>query len=95
MVALVADIGGTNARFALVEPERIQPSSNETPLSPVIEQSVVSFAVADFETFEAALKAYLQQCEAPQMSSGFGILLACLRLNLSMIFPRWLWQYRS
>jgi len=92
MVALVADIGGTNARFALVEPERIQPSSNETPLSPVIEQSVVSFAVADFETFEAALTAYLQQCEAPQMSSGV-VAVATPVLEDQLVFTNSHWRF--
>ena len=92
MVALVADIGGTNARFALVEVDRIQSTSNETPDTHLIEQSVASFAVADFETFEAALTAYLEQCDSPPISSGV-VAVATPVLEDQLVFTNCHWRF--
>jgi len=92
MVALVADIGGTNARFGLVEVDRIQSTSNETPVTPLLEQSVASYPVAEFETFEAALTAYLKQCQAPQISSGV-VAVATPVLEDQLVFTNSHWRF--
>ncbi|MBV1787670.1 glucokinase [Marinobacterium sp. D7] len=47
--ALVADIGGTNARFALVAPGQLQPEQQ------------ITLAVDDFGTIDSAIRAYLEQ----------------------------------
>lgn len=57
---LVADIGGTNARFALADTERKQP---------LIAASVKRYAVADFAAPEAAVRQYLDDMgEAPRQA---------------------------
>ncbi|MCL6417069.1 glucokinase [Aestuariirhabdus sp. Z084] len=47
--ALVADIGGTNARFALIGPGQHQPSD------------ILTLAVADYSSIESAIRDYLRQ----------------------------------
>ncbi|KEA62654.1 Glucokinase [Marinobacterium lacunae] len=63
--ALVADIGGTHARFALMLPDRLRPQHN------------VTLAVADFDDIESAIRAYLNQ--AP-LAQGLWPQKACLAL---------------
>ncbi|MBZ9540359.1 glucokinase [Modicisalibacter tunisiensis] len=50
--ALIGDIGGTNARFALVTPDTFTPYAIRT------------LACADYPTLEAAIRAYLAQVDA-------------------------------
>jgi glucokinase len=50
---LLADIGGTNARFALAEPAAAQP---------LLADSVQGFAVADFPSLADAARHYLDAC---------------------------------
>lgn len=58
--ALVADIGGTNARFALADTTRRKP---------LLEDSIKRYPVADFPTLEAAARQYLETMgEAPRQA---------------------------
>lgn len=58
--ALVADIGGTNARFALADVARPQP---------LLEDSIKRYPVADFPTLEAAARQYLEATgESPRQA---------------------------
>jgi glucokinase len=54
-VRLVADIGGTNARFALVAPDSIEPQHEET------------VHCADFDGLESAVRAYLRRHGEPRV----------------------------
>lgn len=65
--ALVADIGGTNARFALVAPGQLQPEQQLT------------LSVDDFETIDAAIRAYLSQTgiDATQVPVEACLAIAC------------------
>jgi glucokinase len=61
---LLADIGGTNARFALAD------TSSETPL---IVDSVEGFSVADFPSLADAAKHYLDQTGATAQNGVFAV----------------------
>ena len=61
---LVADIGGTNARFALADPRA------EVPL---LDASVREFAVAQFPSLAHAARHYLEQADARAESGVFAI----------------------
>ncbi len=64
-VRLVADIGGTNARFALSDaPGRLR--------------DVRTYRTADYESFPTALKAYLRDCGRGGNSAAQGIAAAFL-----------------
>lgn len=52
---LLADVGGTNVRFALADPLRAQP---------LLAESVRRYRVVDFATFTDAALAYLGECGA-------------------------------
>mgnify|MGYP002652767472 CR=1 FL=1 len=52
---LIADIGGTNARFALADPHAA---------TPLLDDSVREFAVADFPSLADAARHYLDQAGA-------------------------------
>lgn len=52
---LLADVGGTNVRFALADPTRAVP---------LLSDSIRRYRVADFATFTAAALAYLGDCGA-------------------------------
>jgi glucokinase len=59
---LMGDVGGTNARFALQEAPGAAPSQ------------VVTYPVADFATFDDALKAYVAQVKGPRpLQAAVGI----------------------
>ncbi|HYP31116.1 MAG TPA: glucokinase [Burkholderiaceae bacterium] len=55
---LMGDVGGTNARFALQEASGAQPSQVRT------------FAVADHDNIDGAMKAYLDQVVGPRPRQG-------------------------
>ena len=55
---LVADIGGTNARLALVAAGSLQPQHEKT------------LQCADFEGFEQAVRSYLRECGNPAVSEA-------------------------
>ena len=61
---LIADIGGTNARFALAEPRA------ELPL---LDDSVREFAVADFPSLADAARHYLEQAGAQVRRGVFAV----------------------
>ena len=61
---LIADIGGTNARFALADPRA------ELPL---LEDSVREFAVADFPSLADAARHYLEQAGAQARRGVFAV----------------------
>lgn len=61
---LLADIGGTNARFALAD------TSLETPL---IVDSVGEFAVADFPSLADAAKHYLEKTDSTAQNGVFAV----------------------
>ncbi|WP_425501232.1 glucokinase [Pseudoxanthomonas suwonensis] len=61
---LIADIGGTNARFALADP------SASTPL---VEDSVREFAVAEFPSLAEAARHYLEQAQASARRGVFAV----------------------
>jgi glucokinase len=61
---LIADIGGTNARFALADPQA------EPPL---IDDSVREFAVADFPSLAHAARHYLDQAGAQAHRGVFAV----------------------
>lgn len=63
--ALVADIGGTNARFALVEPEALTPGR------------ILTLAVDDYPSLEAAIRAYLDQVGEVVIPKHVCLALAC------------------
>jgi glucokinase len=63
-LALVADIGGTNARFALADPQA------DVPL---LEASVRQFAVADFPTLSGAAGHYLDAIGAANGRPGLAV----------------------
>ena len=90
MVALVADIGGTNARFALAKSD--QSSAKQSLPAQLIEQSIATFAVVDFESFDAALSAYLKQCESPNITSGV-VAVATPVLDDQLVFTNSHWRF--
>jgi glucokinase len=55
---LVGDVGGTNARFAVQQ----APGERAT--------QIVTYAVASYQTFDAAILAYLAQLQGPRPSQG-------------------------
>ncbi len=61
---LIADIGGTNARFALADPQA------ELPL---LDESVCEFAVADFPSLADAARHYLEQAGAQAHRGVFAV----------------------
>jgi len=61
---LIADIGGTNARFALAD---------TTAESPLIDESVREFAVADFPSLAEAARHYLDQVQAQARRGVFAV----------------------
>lgn len=61
---LLADIGGTNARFALAD------TSSEVPL---LDDSVREFAVADFPSLADAARHYLEQTGASAQNGVFAV----------------------
>ena len=63
-LALVADIGGTNARFALAD------TSLEAPLQ---QDSIREFAVADFPSLGDAARHYLEQVGASATRGVFAV----------------------
>ncbi len=54
----MGDVGGTNARFALLEAADAQPSQ------------VVTYSVADYTNIDGAMTAYLEQVKGPRPSQG-------------------------
>ena len=66
---LVADIGGTNARFALVDP----PLSTRDLRFPLDEASVRSFSVRDFDSLAAAARHYLHMLQADAHRGVFAV----------------------
>jgi glucokinase len=60
-LALLADIGGTNVRFALAEP------ASDAPLQ---DQSVRQYEVAAFPNLHGAALHYLEEMHAPRPASG-------------------------
>lgn len=52
---LLADVGGTNVRFALADPQRARP---------LLAESIRRYRVVDFATFTDAALAYLGECGA-------------------------------
>ena len=61
---LIADIGGTNARFALADPH--------AP-APLLDDSVREFAVADFPSLADAARHYLDQVGASARAGVFAV----------------------
>ncbi|AKC85535.1 glucokinase [Pseudoxanthomonas suwonensis] len=61
---LIADIGGTNARFALADPHAAVP---------LVEDSVREFAVADFPSLADAARHYLEQAGAQASRGVFAV----------------------
>ena len=61
---LVADIGGTNARFALADPQA---------QLPLIDESVREFAVAEFPSLADAARHYLEQAGAQAQRGVFAV----------------------
>ncbi|RDE24411.1 glucokinase [Motiliproteus coralliicola] len=77
--SLVADIGGTNARFALVEPGGLNPTR------------VLTLAVDDHSSIEAAIRAYLERVGAQLMPRQVCLAIACptTRDRISMTNNGW------
>ena len=63
--ALLADIGGTNARFALAQPDRAAPQ--------LLPDSVQVFAVADFPSLADAARHYLDRTGATPSHGVFAV----------------------
>lgn len=63
--ALVADIGGTNARFALVDPGQLRP------------HQALSLKVDDFPTIEAAIREYLRISGCNDVPTQVCLAIAC------------------
>jgi len=63
--ALLADIGGTNARFALAQPDRAAPQ--------LLPDSVQIFAVADFPSLADAARHYLDRTGATPSHGVFAV----------------------
>ncbi|WP_374014095.1 glucokinase [Pseudoxanthomonas koreensis] len=61
---LIADIGGTNARFALADP---------SASSPLLADSVREFAVAQFPSLAEAARHYLEQADATARRGVFAV----------------------
>ena len=61
---LIADIGGTNARFALADPQA---------QLPLIDESVREFAVAEFPSLADAARHYLEQAGAQAQRGVFAV----------------------
>jgi len=61
---LIADIGGTNARFALADPHAALP---------LLDDSVREFAVADFPSLADAARHYLEQVDAQADRGVFAV----------------------
>jgi len=61
---LIADIGGTNARFALADPHAALP---------LLDESVREFAVADFPSLADAARHYLEQVDAQADRGVFAV----------------------
>ena len=61
---LIADIGGTNARFALADPHAAVP---------LLDESVREFAVADFPSLADAARHYLEQAGAQASRGVFAV----------------------
>lgn len=59
MLGLVADIGGTNARFALVEPSSSGTSHKVVPDLCLLTDTIRVYPVAEFETIQQATATYL------------------------------------
>lgn len=66
---LVADIGGTNARFALVDPAR----RAEPGRAPLDEASIRKFAVKDFPSLALAARHYLETVGAEAHRGVFAV----------------------
>ncbi len=64
---LVADIGGTNARFALVQPGELEP------------RHIHTLKVADFANIDVAIEAYLERVK-PALEDGGAPRRACLAI---------------
>lgn len=62
--ALIADVGGTNARFALAE---VRPAGRPRPVA------VARFAVAHFTTFDEAVAQYLREAGARPSRAVFAV----------------------
>lgn len=81
---LIADIGGTHARFALVRPGRGTP------------EAVRNLPAADYPDFTAAARAYLQAVDAPAPASGLcAIATPVLGDELAMTNLGWRFSVRA
>jgi len=84
-LALVADIGGTNARFALLHPGEARPRDELT------------LAVDDYPTIEGAIHSYLDQCGADLRPRQACLAIACpvTRAPITMTNNGWSFSKRE